>query len=300
MYFILCENLIKGMGVPIYLMRKRAMGDVLWMEPLIRQLAATHTNVIVSTKNKDLFAHYPLPNVRFADKLNFLEKLLFRLRAPRFINLEGAYEKRPRMHLLHAYQEEAGLPLTNEYPRLYLSEAEKKMYAAETPYVVLSLDSASSRNYRKVYGVDWAQVVTFLQSRGIRVIYAGIKAPGIPGVIHYKTSVRELVALIYNCALFIGVDSAPSHIAASLHKPSLLFFGAVNPDFRHFRDIFNGIIMQQPCEYAGCYHESANTIDGTVCRLVGDEGIPKCSVHSTAEVIVNIQKLLSSYDFESS
>lgn len=38
-------------------------------------------------------------------------------------------------------------------------------------------------------------------------------------------NLRELAAAIDGCKLFIGVDSAPMHIAAALDKPQIALFG---------------------------------------------------------------------------
>jgi ADP-heptose:LPS heptosyltransferase len=102
-----------------------------------------------------------------------------------------------------------------------------------------------------------------------------------------------MIRLINGSDFFIGIDSGPSHIATAFGKKSILFFGAVNPWFRHFRSLFNGIIMQSYCEFANCYHTSNNGKE-TVCRLVGNEGMPKCSIHQTQDILNNIIKLTSS------
>ena len=46
-----------------------------------------------------------------------------------------------------------------------------------------------------------------------------------------KTSFPELGALIAHAALFIGVDSAPMHIAAAVKTPIVCLFGATNHIF---------------------------------------------------------------------
>jgi ADP-heptose:LPS heptosyltransferase len=285
----------------VYLIRKRALGDVLWIEPLIRQLASRNKKVIVYTKYPELFLHYPLPNVRFVNRLRFWEKAgwmverLFRVRCF-FIDLEHAYEKNPRMHLLSAYQQAAGLPMTREYPKIYLSGAE---LAYQPPgiagkYVVLHLESLTDRNYRKVFGVDWDQVVSALSSKGLAVVLIGKNPDPVAGAIHVKTTIRGMIPVIRGAAIFIGIDSGPSHLAAAVGVPSLIFFGAVNPDFRHFRDLLKGRILQQYCEFAGCYHEGPPGVEPS-CRLVGDKGIPKCSLHTTAYVLNNIDLLIEDF-----
>ena len=160
--------------------------------------------------------------------------------------------------------------------------------------MVLHLESLTDRNYRKVYGVDWEKVVSELAARSFTVLLIGKEPMPIAGAIPVKTSLREMMGLIRGASFFIGIDSGPSHIAAALGTPSLIFFGAVNPDFRHFRQLLRGRILQQYCEYAGCYHESYS-IKGVTCRLVGDEGIPKCSLHTTEYVLNNIDLLIKDY-----
>jgi hypothetical protein len=271
----------------VYLVRKRAIGDVLWIEPLIRQLALRAKKVVVYTKYPELFLNYPLTNVRFTNRLSTIEKAIWALQKAFgfwhiFIDLDGAYEQA------------AGLPCTREYPRLYLSEEERAFRPAEAgdgKYIVLHLESLTDRNYRKVYGIDWEKVVAAHKQKGYTTILIGKSPERIPGAIVVRTSVREMMGVIRNAAFFIGIDSGPSHLAAALGVPALIFFGAVNSDFRHFKDLLKGRILQQPCEHFGWYHE-ANAETGWSCRLVGDEGIPKCSMHSTEYVLNNIDLLL--------
>jgi heptosyltransferase-3 len=284
----------------IYLIRKRALGDVLWIEPVIRQLAARHKKVIVHTKYTELFENYPLPNVVFKQKLNFAEKILWKLESVLntsflSVSLETAYEKRPKMHFLHAYQQQAGLPATREYPRIYLSDEECKKNLVTAPnYATLHIESFSDKNYRKIYGVDWDSVVQHLVKKGLTVIQIGKNPAPLKNTQHISTSVRDMMVLIKKSSLFIGIDSGPSHIAASLGTPSLIFFGAVNPDFRHFRELLKGHILQQACEFAGCYHEAGKK-EEVDCRLVGQNGIPKCSLHTTEYVKEHIDLLMKEY-----
>ncbi len=284
----------------VYIVRRRALGDVLWIEPVIRQMAAKVKKVIVYTKFAELFENYPLPNVEFRPSLSIFEKIIWKTErflntSLSFINLDMAYENKPRLHILKAYQQKASLPETEEYPRLYLSENEKSgEWVQGKPYVVLHLESFTDKNYRKVYGVDWKEVTGRLSAMGFVTILIG-KEPGtMEGAQYIQTGLRGMISLISKASFFIGIDSGPSHIAASLGIPSLIFFGAVNPDLRHFRKFFKGYFLQQYCEYAGCYHE-VKSILGPECRLVGNDGIPKCSLHTTAYVLEHIDLLTKEY-----
>jgi len=149
----------------------------------------------------------------------------------------------------------------------------------------------TDQNYRKVYGVDWSEVSAMLRGRGYRVVQLGKNPVPIPGVLHIPTTIREMITLIARSDLFIGLDSGPSHIAASLNIPSILFFGAVNPAYRHFINLLKINIIQEPCVYAGCFHETSDP-GNLVCRIVGKKGKPPCSVHTTDRVMLCIYKAL--------
>lgn len=284
----------------IYLVRKRGLGDVLWTEPIVRQLAATYRKVVVYTKYPELFAHYPASNVHVTSKLSWLEKLLIgidtRLHLGFFsINLEMAYEKDPQRHMLQAYAEKAGLSFQPQYPQLHLSPAEATVRLPAKPYMVLHLETFSERNFRRIYGIDWDEIAGWIGSLGFRVIQIGKKPDQVKHTEIVQTGLREMISLIHGASFFIGLDSGPSHIAASLGVPSLIFFGAVNPSFRHFPEQFRGFFLQQFCEFAGCYH-TKTSINGVTCRIVGEEGIPPCSLHSNEYLRDNIELLIKNYN----
>ncbi len=283
----------------IYLTRRNAMGDVLWLEPLIRQLAKDYLKVIVLTPYFKLFENYPLPNVAFKEEPGKLDTWFIQHIAPKWlkrkglIDLDMAYEKKPKMHMLEAYFETAGYagsPLS--YPQLYLSQAEQQA-TYKYAYVLLHIDPGSvSLNYRNAHNINWQVVTQYITEKGFVPIF--ISEHNIGSNFGAKTiapSIRGLVSWINGCSFFIGLDSGPSHIAAALRKPCIIFFGSVNPWFRHLKKQFHGIIMQHSCVYAGCYHEVHDT-NGPECRIAGKEGLPPCCTFSTGETLEAIHMIL--------
>jgi len=71
-----------------------------------------------------------------------------------------------------------------------------------------------------------------------------------------KTSITELVALIRRCQVFISSDSAPMHIASSVHVPLLAIFGPTDPK-RHLvppphYQVFAKEVPCGPCYLRNC------------------------------------------------
>lgn len=282
-----------------YLIRKRALGDVLWIEPVIRALSKKGNRLVVHTKYNVLFQNYPIPNVLFKDKLSIGEKILVRLeqlfkRNVFTISLDNAYENVPGTHFLHAYQKKSGLPLTSEYPQIYLSDAEKAKTFLEGKYVVLHIESFAEKS-RQIYGIDWNAVATHLNHQGFTVVQTGLNPEPIENTIHIRTSIRDLMSLMYKASLFIGIDSGPSHIAASLKVPSIILFGAINPLLRHFPEKLNGIVMKKSCKEICKLHNVQDSSEHK-CLAVDKDGLPSCGFFTTEELEDHINRLINKDD----
>lgn len=106
------------------------------------------------------------------------------------------------------------------------------------PYIVIQ---PTARQRFKCWDNDkFAQVVDYLKTRGFEVVLTCGPSQDDLRVVHDihaqslhkpditlagKTSFLELAALIDNAALYIGVDSAPMHMAAALNTPLVCLFG---------------------------------------------------------------------------
>lgn len=281
-----------------YISRKRALGDVLWIEPVIAALAQSNQRIIVYTRYNELFKNYPFKNVVFKSKLSFFEKCLIYiedyLNSNFFsVNLNSAYEKEPSLHFLNAYQKRAKLPFTRQYPKLYLTESEKQNKPFNDKYMVLHIESFSDKKFRQVYGINWEEIISLIHSKGYKVVQTGIKDLTLPGAIKTETTIRELITLIYNCSYFIGLDSGPSHIAAALGKPSIIFFGAVDPKLRHFPELFKGFLLKKWCEFDG--NAKAIFSKDVQCTRTDNAGNPDCCVYTSAYLVKKIEELIKKY-----
>jgi hypothetical protein len=287
---------VKDMKLIKFVQRKGSLGDVLWIEPVIRRLALEYRFVVVNTLYAGFFKNYPLKNVYFRGKrslflkfLRILSNLVFR--GAGFLDLDYVYEKSPKMHFLRAYFIAAGYPdAPLVYPKIYPSALNRSRQRKKN--VVLHLSSHSSqKNYRTIDGVDWVRIRNYFESRNFYVI-------GISDDLTQKhfyseqisPSIQELISIIDNCDLFIGLDSGPSHIAASLKKTAILFFGSVDPTYRHLMHEFNGKILQKACPHAGCFHNYSSEAERK-CQLVDDSVVAPCCRFTTDELLSAIESV---------
>lgn len=142
--------------------------------------------------------------------------------------------------------------------------------------------------HRNVYDVEWKRVQWHLESLGYTVIQVGSNENDECGL-HYNTknNLGSLKWLIAGCDLFIGVDSSPAMIAMSYHKPCILMFGSVNPEYIHV-DLKGAIVIQQKCDNQNCWHLIGGT-EGAEC--IYDKEKPPCCISSTKEIIYSIDKM---------
>jgi hypothetical protein len=265
--------------------RNVGFGDVIWAEPIVRHFLSQQEEVSLFTDHACIFDHYPSKLLH----INNLENLFPLSEYP--ISLR--FEEKPKMHYLECFCQQAGIPdMKLSLPQLHLTPEEKQRKIAKS-YAILHLDFyRSSANFRNVYGVNWENVIHYLRQRGLEVYQISLKwnhlvAPWMP-----TRDFREIMSLLYHCDLFIGLDSGPSHIAAAMRIPSVIFFGSVNPKFRHL-DQHKKVFLQSPCSSPHCYHEIPMQF-GQPCRLVPEGEPPPCCIQNTASVIQAVESLIPS------
>ena len=217
------------MNEKVLVRRTGALGDVILTTPIIRQLKQDGNIVAVETGYPEVFLNNPhvdLVNGVFA--------------YDRLIDLDLAYEKQPRMHILEAYTREAF-----GYPRV-LSSCQQELFAIngcaplspEKPMVVLH--AAVSWPSRTLPIVFWDALCASLLGIGAEPVFVGTGKDMIPTIPEFprindlrgKTSLHQLYLLLKRSRLFIGSDSAVLHVAGATDIPITGLFTSVNPAYR--------------------------------------------------------------------
>ncbi|MBI3583295.1 MAG: lipopolysaccharide heptosyltransferase I [Nitrospinae bacterium] len=89
---------------------------------------------------------------------------------------------------------------------------------------------------------------------------------GVMDLMAYKplvappTTLKQIVALLRMCELFIGGDTGPLHIAAALKIPTVAIYGPSDP-LRNGPYGDNHFIIHKKIECSGCYKRSCDTIE---------------------------------------
>lgn len=265
----------------VILKRTAALGDCLILEPVMRYYAMKGYNVVLDIPLSffDLYTqhYFPVKHISKFDK--------GRIKPEKEVNLDLAYEVKPRQNYLKSYFEFCGVTdyeLTR--PTLYpLVDAKTKMFKK---YAVVHIDERET-THRNVFGVKWDKIQRHLEAYGYTVIQIGKGSHKVCGVEINTPSVGYMKFLIAGCDLFIGIDSAPAGIAVAYNKPCILFFGSVNPDYIH-PDLTGVHVIQQKCTNQNCWHIEGGT-NGVPC--IFDEQKPPCCITSTEEVIDSINKM---------
>jgi lipopolysaccharide heptosyltransferase I len=73
------------------------------------------------------------------------------------------------------------------------------------------------------------------------------------------TTLKQLVALLRRCSLFIGGDTGPLHMAAALKIPTVAIYGPSDP-LRNGPYGDNHFIIHKKIECSGCYKRTCDTI----------------------------------------
>lgn len=161
-------------------------------------------------------------------------------------------ENRETQHLVVTYKmllEPLGIPLSTSSPRLYVTK-EEQIAAREclancgitSQQIIVGINPGAAYGSAKCWLPERFKSVTakLLENPAVTVVYFGDRAgaplvqeicQGMPErVINLagKTNIRELMALIQACDIFLTNDSGPMHIASALGTPLLALFGSTS------------------------------------------------------------------------
>lgn len=271
----------KSFRETVKIKRKMAVGDVFLLTPIIAELKVKNVfkTIFVSTDCPQLLESNPDCVVRPND---------FKYNTDNEYNLDMAYESRPNMHIVDAYAEAMGLPkLLRRLPVLYLSNDEikwAKENCASLPddYFVLH---AGPTNWpgRNLPESTFMKVVEVIKNELGYPVYEIGHAGRIANTNKkfLRVNWKQSAGLIMHAKGFIGIDSAPMHIAQAFEIPSAVIFGCINPKCRIvIPALTQAVIGDVACKFCHHWRPSPRTFSDCL------RGEPECMKQIKPEKIL--------------
>jgi GT2 family glycosyltransferase/ADP-heptose:LPS heptosyltransferase len=257
--------------------RTGANGDVLFMTPILREIKRQNAEaeITVYTSCPDVLAGNPDVTYVFNN-----ESENHFAPSDRYINLDSAYECRPGMHIIEAYQEVSGVHTDDWRLHLYPGEEARK-WAKETvsmgPYAVIHPHIGQPWLGRNPSIKLMWRVSTWLKEKGWKVVLVGTQyTPGIPCDLNLqgKTTLRQVAALVERSGLFFGVDSALMNFAQASLVATVGIFGAMNHKNILLPFPFVKALTAPPmnCGCLGCHTVYAERPKGSPGRCIREQG----------------------------
>lgn len=197
--------------------------------------------------------------------------------------LAGSLGIAPSYHVIAAWREQDRSELERQLP-----------FSPTAPYAVLH--PFPKFNYKMWRGASWGEAARSLQAQGIQVVlsgggdaaelaYVAAIARDVNGAINLagKLSLSQAACLLAHARVYIGPDTALTHMAAALGAPVVALYGPsnavkwgpwpagyasmVNPWRRHGSQRVNNVILIQgqatcaPCFNEGCDRHVASYSD---------------------------------------
>lgn len=242
--------------------RSGALGDVILLTPVIRELHRRRpdSKIFIATHYPQVFDNSPwvtacIPS-HSADPYFFDE----------FIDLDGAYENTPSIHVIEAYAQKT-FSENIESRRLELFRQVSHKATAEyllrgtndDPYIVLHIRRHHWPN-RNLPQEFWLSVVNgLLKNWHGHLVQIGDENDGFleghPRLINLtgKTSLPVTTEILAGARCFLGVDTATLHMAACTDTPIVSVFTCVRHEFRQpFREKSPFIAITPDIDCYGC------------------------------------------------
>ena len=215
----------------VLFIRDGALGDVILTTGIIREYSKQNNcKVDVSTKYSDVFKNNPYVNKTISSpNLSKYSKI---------INLNDVHEKNSGTHMLVSYSDfvfqRNDLDL---HPELFATENDN--VSINFPYIVMHLrkNHGESRNLPEDFYKNIIKgVLEHTQNLYIVIIGSGFdfQIKGHEKILNYvgKYNLHQSYNVIKNAKAFIGVDSAPYHIASCTNTPMIGFFTETKGEYR--------------------------------------------------------------------
>lgn len=258
----------------VLVIRKAALGDVLLTTPIVKRLYDQGYKVFVQTDHPQVFKNSPYV-AEAAKSINRTGK--------KIINLDLAYERNPKMHIVDAYSLVAfGDTIT---PKDIFLGPLPPLHRMAAPYVVFHAGTSwKNRTWSRDNWVKLEQLV--FNKFGYKIYVVGstrdFHTPNAVDLREKTPTLEDLAQVILDAEFFVGIDSGPLHIAQAVGTKAYGIFTSAKPEYRTTGAF--PIIPDIDCH--GCLHDEPPPVTFCGCR----RGDYKCLELITPELVM--QKII--------
>ena len=241
---VACEPLSRELrkmypNAKVYWIVKKAYRELLDFNPnidvVIEEYSVLHSMLLTKKNPFDHFYNCHLSGLR---RYNYLRKTL---QNPLAISLNILVENYfNHGNILGVFAKVAGLPVTNEPPKIYIPDLiEKKIEKLNFPFKTIVIHCHSNYSPKDWQVYFWEKLVLdLLISFDYGVIEIGLESNlkvCHSGYYNFcgKLTLLETAEIIRKADFFIGIDSGPAHFANAVNTFGFLLFGKLG-DFKNY------------------------------------------------------------------
>jgi ADP-heptose:LPS heptosyltransferase len=261
--------------------RLGALGDVILTTPIIRKIYQDRDGfcqIAVRTQHPEVFFDNP-----YVTAIKTLADELITSEFDIIFNLDLAYENNPDCHILDAYGCYVfGNTSFSRQCEIFpnadaIATALALVPSTGTRYLVIHM-RRTVQNSRNLPEFFWKSIIEkLLSQKDVCIVQVGmpneIAFGGDPRLIDLrgKLSIHALQKVIESSVFYIGVDSAPFHVAATTAVNMAIFFTTARAEFRRpFRPLGNFQVFAPNISCYGCQEKSPLGSTMVTCAR-GDE-----------------------------
>jgi ADP-heptose:LPS heptosyltransferase len=265
------------------IIRDAGIGDLLLLEPILRELHKTNKELSVLTQYPDVYLNHPNIKGNFEMK----EKGILNID----LNMFDVYEdlrnysetcvNRDKIHRTDCYNQIFKLNIDDKEPRLYFNENEKSTLKKNKDKIYIGLQCDASHIYRRYE--KGKELIEYLikQNKNYVIVlfgaekYIDVKKHKQVIDLQEKTTIREAINIIRDLDFMIGVDSGLIHVALTLHVPTVAIMTIISPHLRleYYTGKYEVLTKDEDCIGCGNKH-MIKCIFGD--KKIDPKFIPKC------------------------
>lgn len=274
----------------IKIKRSGALGDVILTTPIVSEFRRLYPNarIDVLTDCASVFrGNKEVDSVLTSNSSHA---------ADIFIDLDLAYEMKPKMHIIDAYAIKAfNHTEINKTTKLFHTADDMRKveqlinYHRLSPDKVIVVHPAVSWANRTMSMNKWKEIIHRLFLKGYQIAIVGsggdysFEGPGIANL-KSKMSINELHYFISRCKAFLGMDSGCLHIAGAADKPVYGIFTCAKGEYRMpFRD--NTYIIKPDVNCYGCLHDQTPPVTYVGCKKGNNECLNSFYIDEICKII---------------